>query len=170
MKWFGTKDDSGGHEKPSGQPNEPRFMAIPQTDPDFQDAYDAASATISKFIEHVERAGDAFYMARLRFRDPDASERLGEDRFLFMWLSEVHYHRAEKVFSGTFFEVPPEFQKWHQIGQRLAFDPEDIFDWMVLKQGHLFGGFTLRVTRAKLPEGERESYDRYVGVSHYEPT
>lgn len=148
---------------------EPLFVAIPQYDAAFQTAYDRAAATIPHFIEHILRAGDSFCSAKLRFRDPDESERLGEDRFLFLWLSTVHYHADERLFSGTFFEVPPEFQKWHQVGQRLAFDPEDIFDWMVLHQGHLYGGFTLRVAREKLPQAERESYDRYVGVSVYEP-
>jgi hypothetical protein len=75
--------------------------------------------------------------AKLRFRDPDESERLGEDRFLFLWLSAVHYQTAERVFSGTFFEVPHGLQRWHQVGQSLGFDPEEIFDWMVLRQGHL---------------------------------
>ncbi len=149
--------------------HEPLFRAIPQREAEFQSAYDRAAATISEFIEHIQRGGDTLLSAKLRFRDPDESERLGEDRFLFLWLGGVHYHMAEGVFSGTFFEVPPKLQKWHQIGQRLAFDPEDIFDWMVLDQGHLQGGFTLRVTRTKLPEAERESYDRYVGVSVYEP-
>jgi len=149
--------------------DEPLFTAIPRTDAEFQSAYDHAAATLPQFIEHIQRGGDALYSAKLRFRDPDESERLGEDSFAFLWLGSVHYHSAERVFSGTFFEVPLEFQKWHQVGQRLAFDPEDIFDWMVLCQGHLHGGFTLRVARSKLPEAERESYDRYVGVSFYEP-
>lgn len=144
-------------------------MAIPQTDAEFQSAYDRAAATIPQFIERIQRGGDTFYSAELRFRDPDEPERLGEDRFLFLWLSAVHYHTAERVFSGTFFEVPPKFQKWHPVGQRFAFEPEDIFDWMALHQGHLHGGFTLRVAREKIPEAEREAYDRYVAVCVYEP-
>ena len=112
----------------------------------------------------------ASFSAKLRFRDPDDSERLGEDRFVFLWLSGVHYHVAERVFSGGFFEVPPEFQKWHQVGQRLAFKGEDIFDWMVLTEDRrLFGGFTLRVSRSKLPESQRADYDRHIGVRVYEP-
>ena len=64
--------------------DEPLFMAIPQTDADFQSAYDRAAKTIPQFIEHIQRGGDALYSAKLRFRDPDESERLGEDRFLFL--------------------------------------------------------------------------------------
>ena len=150
-------------------PAEPLFNAISQTDADFQSAYDRAAETVPQFIEHVESGEDGFYSAKLRFRDPDESERLGEDRFALIWLTSVHYHAKERIFSGTFFEVPHEFQKWHHVGQCLSFEPEDIFDWMVLREGHLHGGFTLRVSRSKRPEAERDSYDRYIGVSVYEP-
>lgn len=150
--------------------DEPLFMAIAQTDSDFRSAYGRAAATVPQFIEHIQRGGDALYSAKLRFRDPDESERLGEDRFAFLWLTDVQYHAGERLFSGTFFEVPLEFQKWHQVGQRLAFDPEDIFDWAALtKDGRLFGGYTLRVARSKLPESEKADYDRYIGVTTYEP-
>jgi uncharacterized protein YegJ (DUF2314 family) len=149
---------------------QPLFMAISNSDASFQDAYAAASRTLPRFIEHLQSGMPAYFSAKLRFRDPDESERLGEDRFLFLWLSGVHYHSAERTFSGSFFEVPPEFQKWHQVGQRLGFEGEDIFDWMALTEdGRLFGGFTLRVSRSKLPESERADYDRYIGVRVYEP-
>jgi uncharacterized protein YegJ (DUF2314 family) len=149
---------------------QPLFTAIATSDADFKEAYAAASRTLPRFIEHLQSGIPAYFSAKLRFRDPDESERLGEDRFLFLWLAGVHYHPADRVFSGSFFEVPSEFQKWHQVGQRLGFDGEDIFDWMVLTEdGRLFGGFTLRVSRSKLPETERADYDRYIGVRVYEP-
>ena len=149
---------------------QPLFMAISNSDARLQEAHATASRTLLRFIVHLQSGMRAYFSAKLRFRDPDESERLGEDRFLFLWLSDVHYHSAERTFSGTFFEVPPEFQKWHQVGQRLGFEGEDIFDWMTLtKDGRLFGGFTLRVSRSKLPESQRADYDRYIGVSVYEP-
>jgi uncharacterized protein YegJ (DUF2314 family) len=148
---------------------EPLFMAISNKDADFQAAYARASATLPRFIEHIKSGIKASNSAKLRFRDPDESERLGHDRFVFLWLSGVHYHEAERLFSGSFFEVPPELQKWHQVGQQLAFEGEDIFDWMVLTEdGRLFGGFTLRTSRSKMPESQRADYDRYIGVRAYE--
>jgi len=147
---------------------EPLFMAISQQDAAFQKAYAQASATLPKFIDLLQSGTEAIYSAKLRFRDPDESERLGENRFFFLWLSNVHYHAAEGLFSGTFFEVPPEIQKWHQVGKRLGFEGDDIFDWMVLtEKGRLTGGYTLRVSRSKLPEKERAEFDRYVGVSDW---
>jgi len=92
-----------------------RRLAIPKADADFQSAYARTAGTIPHFIEHIQCSGDAIYSTTLRFREPDESERLGEDRFAFLWLSGVRYHAAEGVFSGTFFEVPAAFQKWHQF-------------------------------------------------------
>jgi len=149
---------------------EPLFMAIPAADEAFQKAYARASETLPRFMQHLQSGVGAYFAAKLRFRDPDESERSGEEAVLYLWLSDVHYHAAERVFSGAFFEVPRELQKWHQVGQRLAFDGEDIFDWMALTEdGRLFGGYTLRVARGLRPESERADYDRYIGVRVYEP-
>ena len=148
---------------------EPLFTAIPKDDPEILAAHALAAKSIEHFVDVVRNTAGRGCSAKLRFRDPDESERLGEDRFLYLWLTSVVYHPDEKLLSGIFFEVPEPFTKWHQVGQRLGFEPDDVFDWMILEDGHLHGGFTLRVTRKHLPAGEREAYDRYIGVSVYEP-
>lgn len=149
--------------------DEPLFLSISKVDPAFEAAYDRAHETLPRFIEHIQSGADAYCSAKLRFRDPDESERLGEDRYLFLWLFNVVYDPADNTFVGTFVEVPSAFQRWHSVGQHLQFEGDSIFDWMVLsKDGHLFGGYTLRVAREKLPESERADYDRYVGVTTYE--
>ena len=152
------------------QPQEqPLFTAIRTDDPEMKRAYAQAAASIDIFRAHVLRTGEHMCCAKLRFRDSDLSEHLGEDRFVFLWLNEVYYHAEETAFSGAFFELPPELTKWHQVGERLGFEADDIFDWMVNDQGRLNGGFTLRVTRERLPSSERPSYDRYAGITVWEP-
>ncbi|MGC3971417.1 MAG: DUF2314 domain-containing protein [Pirellulales bacterium] len=149
---------------------QPLFAAIADADADFRQAYAEASRTLPQFMAYVQSGLSAIFSAKLRFRDPDESERLGKDQLLYLWLTGVRYHPAERIFSGTFFEVPPALQKWHQVGQTLSFEGDDIFDWMVLTEdGRLFGGFTLRVSRSKLPESERADYDQCIGVRVYEP-
>jgi uncharacterized protein YegJ (DUF2314 family) len=152
-------------EDPDG---EPLFRTIQRDDPRMLDAHRLAAESIGRFQGLVATSSAAVKCAKLRFRDPDESERLGEDQFFFLWLSDVRFHEHERIFSGMFFEVPPGFEKWHQVGKRLGFDPEDVFDWMVVDGGRLAGGFTLRVTRECLPEAERAAYDRYIGVESYE--
>lgn len=149
---------------------QPLFIAVANSDVEFEEAYAAASRTLPLFNEHLQSDLRAYFSAKLRFRDPDESERLGEDQLLFLWLTGVRYHPAERIYSATFFDVPPELQKWHPVGQILKFEGEDIFDWMALTEdGRLFGGYTLRVSRNKLPESQRADYDKYIGVRVYEP-
>ena len=122
------------HSKFSAEEKEPLFTAIAKSDTDFKEAYAAASRTLPQFIEHLQGGMPAYFSAKLSFRDPDESDRLGEDQLLFLWLTGVYYSSEERLFSGTFFEVPPELQKWHRVGQTLTFEGEDIFDWMVLTE------------------------------------
>lgn len=147
----------------------PQFMAVSRSDPAMEAAHRGALESVRSFIALLQSGTDGIYAAKLRFRDPDESERLGTDRFVFLWLTGIQYYPGEGLFSGTFFEVPLELQKWHRVGDQLTFEADGIFDWMLIRGGHLHGGFTLRVAREKLPEDERASYDRHVGVSVYEP-
>ena len=122
---------------------------------------------MAEFRTHIERQGDHICSAKLRFKDPNESDRTGKDVLLFLWLTAIEYNPASGSYIGTFFEVPPELSEWHFTGQRLEFDGADVFDWMVNDDGVLHGGFTLRVNRRRLPEGEREAFDRYVGVRQW---
>ena len=149
---------------------EPLFRNIHREDQELNAAYNQAAESISKFVNFVQSETHEICMAKLRFRDPDLSEEIGKDQFFYLWLSNVYYHTNEKILSGVFFEIPDGFEKWHQIGQRLGFDPDDVFDWMVIDNGHMKGGFTIRVTRDRLENNEeKEKYDNYIGVSSYEP-
>ncbi len=61
-----------------------------------------------------------------------------------MCLSDVLFHPNEGLLSGVFFEVHAGFEKWYQVGKRLGFEPEDIFDWMIIdSKEQMRGGFTL---------------------------
>lgn len=150
---------------------DPIFRSIHKDDPEFEAAHVKCAQTINEFIDLVMKAEEQICMAKLRFRDPDLSEKEGKDHLFYLWLSDVVYHKNENTLSGVFFEIPAGFDKWHQVGKRLGFDPEDVFDWMVIdSSGHMKGGYTIRVTRNKLTsEEEKRQYDEYVGVKYYEP-
>nr|WP_145545919.1 DUF2314 domain-containing protein [Variovorax boronicumulans] len=146
---------------------EPLFMAVPSMEEELSHAYARAAASMAEFRTHIERQGDHICSAKLRFKDPNESDRMGKDVLLFLWLTAIEYNPASDSYIGTFFEVPPELGEWHCAGQKLEFDGADVFDWMVNDDGILHGGFTLRVNRKRLPEGEREAFDRYVGVRQW---
>ncbi|GGP96887.1 hypothetical protein GCM10009410_33470 [Shewanella ulleungensis] len=84
--------------------DEPLFKNINREDSEIQKAHSLAAETINQFEQYVKEQRNVTYMAKLRFRDPDLSEELGTDQFLYMWLTNVFYHEEEKLFSGTFLE------------------------------------------------------------------
>lgn len=149
--------------------DEPKFTAIRANDPEMKSAHALASKTIGFFIQKIESNQPGTYMAKLKFRDPDFSTEMGKDQFLYLWLTDVVYHPPEKILSGVFFEVPPSLTKWHQVGQRYGFDPEDVFDWMINDTGKIKGGFTVRVARSRLLTKQEKKYDEYIGADSYEP-
>ena len=135
------------------------------------EAHQKCAETIDKFVRSVKEKNDITYMSKLRFRDPDLSEKEGKDHFFYLWLSQVYFHENENMLSGVFFEVPSGFEKYHKVGDRLGFDSEDVFDWMIINQdGHMNGGFTIRVTRDSFETDlEKSRYDEYIGIKSYEP-
>ena len=149
--------------------DEPVFTDIRNDDQEMSRAYRVAANSLDQFLFHIRREGGHTCAAKMKFRDPGLSERLGEDRYVFIWLNSIEYDDERKIFTGAFFEVPHELLQWHQPGQRLEFEADDIFDWFVNDDGYLHGGFTLRIARARLPEADRAGFDEYTGVTRWAP-
>ena len=147
--------------------HEPLFRATRQDDPEMSRAFARAAATIDELFDHLQQAGERQSAVKMRFRDPEASERLGEDRFVFLWLLVVDHDADTRRLALEFFEVPPDLQAWHKVGERLIIEDDQVFDWFVNDDGLMHGGFTLRVARANMPEGERAAFDEYTGVRQW---
>ncbi len=148
----------------------PIFRDTDKNDPKVIEAHSKCANSIGDFVNFVKEERLVTYMAKLRFIDPDLSEKNGHEYVFYLWLNDVLFHENDNMLSGVFFEVPEGFEKWHAVGSRLGFDPEDVFDWMINDEGHVKGGFTIRATREKLEtEFEKKEYDEYIGIKSYEP-
>jgi uncharacterized protein YegJ (DUF2314 family) len=152
----------------SDSPAEPIVMAISMNDEAMKMAYRTASDTMDDFIRHLAIGDSRLCSFKLCFRDPELSERLGEDRLLYWWLDLATYHPEDGHFSGVFSELPDCLLPYHQVGQRLHAEREDVFDWRVNCDGRLYGGFTIRVARQKIPADDLADYDSYIGVTSFE--
>ena len=151
------------------QSDEPLFRNVSSEDVEVKQAHELAKDTTEHFIELVKKKKNVIYMAKLRFRDPELSEQSGKDQFSYIWLTKITYHPDENLLSGVLFEIPKVLEKWHKVGDRLGFEPDDIFDWMVNDNGKVQGAFTIRLTRSRLEtESEKLAYDKYVGITNYE--
>jgi uncharacterized protein YegJ (DUF2314 family) len=72
----------------------------------------------------------------------------------------------EEMYFCSAREIPKDF---HQLkrGQSLVVTEDRIEDWMILADGILYGGFSLRTIRELLPVEERAGFDEHVGVVEY---
>ncbi len=127
-------------------------------------AHDLAVASLDQFVNQLQRPGQHICAAKLRLGDPESSERLGENRYVNLWLSPIRLDSEGDGFHGRFFEVPKELVNWYQVGQARRFTRDDIVDWFVNDGGYMYGGFTLRVARERLTESKRAEFDRHTGV------
>ena len=147
---------------------EPLFTTTSSQDTDMQAAYEKAASTILDFIGLVKRNNHSITMAKLRFRDPYLSEQHGQDQFIYLWLNEIIYHEEDNLLSGVFFELPQELEQWHQVGERLGFEPEGVFDWCAIQSGCATGGFTLQVARSHLKtDQQKKEYDALLGIHSF---
>jgi uncharacterized protein YegJ (DUF2314 family) len=147
--------------------DEPLFVFLRDDSPEILEATARARATVERFRELIAscRGDEVFHSAKLRFRDPGLSERLGEDRYFFVWLSSVEVDGAG--FVGRTVQVPKPID-WLEPGQSLRFAASELYDWMVNDRGHVHGAYSLRVMRLQLPEHQRAAYDRYIAAESYE--
>ncbi len=139
--------------------NEEPMFAFPDA-ASLVDATLMANATLPNFrkafSEH--RAKGAFYGVKIHFPKPDGNEGS------HLWL------RVNDLFADLYFsspiELPSDFVGLKLGETKLATDDE-VEDWMILDSGTLYGGFSLRAIRERLPASKKADFDSRMGVTRY---
>ncbi|WP_371311664.1 DUF2314 domain-containing protein, partial [Flavobacterium circumlabens] len=72
-----------------------------------------------------------------------------------MWLTDVQYKNGK--YSGIL-DNEPEYITEYKIGEKIEVDNSKISDWMYIENGKLFGGYTMKLLRARMTEAEREQF------------
>ena len=139
----------------AGQENNPRAAT------NYVDVADDDEAMVSA-MENA-RKSLAFFIAALRAEKPEDSEFEIKKAFVdgdnaeHLWISDVAFDG--KNFKGTINNKPVEVQSV-KLGQRVTVTPEEVSDWMFVKDGKLVGGYTTRVFYARLSASEKARFDR----------
>lgn len=81
-----------------------------------------------------------------------------------MWLNNVAI--AGDDFSAELFEVPESLPSY-EVGIRYAVKNDALVDWMVNDNGRLYGGYSLRNHRSRLPDDRKADFDQNIGVTEY---
>jgi uncharacterized protein YegJ (DUF2314 family) len=140
---------------------EPEFIAVPTNDPDRKSAFIQARATLSYFEQQLRQiAATQAHSACIKTLLVDGEKQA------HMWLT-LRKIEAQSYIVEVF-EIPPQFTNF-PVGTLIRVPKEDVEDWMINANGHLYGGFSLRHQRMHLPPEKQHWFDPHVGVEVSEP-
>jgi uncharacterized protein YegJ (DUF2314 family) len=77
-----------------------------------------------------------------------------------MWLMELEFDG--KQIQGTLINSPHSLKSFHE-GDRVTIPGNQLFDWMYVIAGNVYGGFTVDLMRSRMAKGERTQHDRAWG-------
>ncbi len=139
------------------QHNEPLTTKISSSDPEWIKSVQNAQKTLNIFLklyqEYKDTEGVSFLIK--------VPLKYGNNTSHFWYIFKG---RKNNKLCGKYFELPKELMKYKNI----QVDDKEVEDWMINDHGHLYGGYSLRLQRKRLPEDERKSFDKYIGIKVYE--
>jgi len=132
-------------------PGHPGYAQVSDDDKQMDRAVESAQKSLGFFMAalRAKKNGDTVFEIKKGFIDGDKVEHL--------WIREVTYDG--KNFHGKIDNRPLEVSNVH-LGQRVSVAPQDVTDWMFLKDGKLIGGYTTRVLYARLSPEDKAEFDK----------
>jgi len=144
-----TRQTSSGETPASGKSS---YANVSDNDKQMDRAVENAQRTLGFFMaaRKAKKNGDTVFEIKKGFIDGDKVEHL--------WIKRVTYDG--KNFHGDIDNQPSEVNNVH-MGQHVTVAPQDVTDWMFLKNGKLIGGYTTRVLYARLSPEEKAEFDKH---------
>ena len=138
---------------------EPLFRQVP-TDT-LASIRNTAQETLPAFKDALlaQKYPDACYQVKAWFADPKDP---GHGAHIWVLVSGMD----RNLLNCLVYEAPKEID-YLKPDDRIAVALEDVNDWMIIDDGKLYGGLSLRTHRKSLPPEEQAEYDEYVGVTEY---
>lgn len=141
--------------------DEPLFLSISRKDPELATAITAAQRSLPHFRALLATLKDAGATPLVKSRFIDQ-----EGYGVWLWLAVVETRKDS--FLAQVFEAPPDLTDM-EVGTRHTLPDAKVSDWMVITDGTLHGGYSIRLQRSRQPESERASFDEYIGAERYAP-
>ena len=128
------------------------YAKVWDNDKQMDRAVENAQRTLGFFMAalRAKKNGDTEFEIKKGFIDGDKVEHL--------WIKRVTYDG--KNFRGQIDNRPNEVSNVH-LGERVTVAPQDVTDWMFLKDGKLIGGYTTRVLYARLSPEDKAEFDKH---------
>jgi len=114
-----------------------------------ESALQEARDTLDIFIEKIgtPHPDRTFVAIKVRFSPPDGPPQ-------DIWVDEVIY--TDGSFRGLMGDDIPSLRL--EAGEKVTVEEEDILDWMIVEDGKLVGGYTIRLAVHRMSPEEKERF------------
>jgi uncharacterized protein YegJ (DUF2314 family) len=131
--------------------SEPPVTAFKDDDKQMNAAMERARQTLDEFITQLQKPKESqtYFSVKGRFEEEGKVEHI--------WLSDVRFDGTQ--FTGKLGNTPKHFKRI-ALGSPCTVPMARVSDWMIIEDGRLLGGTTIRVARSRKTGEEREKFDR----------
>ncbi len=136
--------------------DEPEVLSVASDDKAMNWAIEKAQLTLDYFIASLsEIPHPARYVsAKVRIKDGNSVEHI--------WLTDPEFDIDGNLF-GVIGNIPLNIKNV-QLNQRVGVEQSQITDWMIVEQGRLIGGYTIRAIRDKIiDDDDLKLFDEKLG-------
>lgn len=108
-----------------------------------------ARGSLDEFVTRISvpKANRTFVALKVRFAPPGEGPQ-------DIWVDEVTHTNG--VFRGNMGDDIPSLRL--EAGEKITIDEKDIIDWMLVEDGKLIGGYTIRLAVQRMSPEEREQF------------
>lgn len=151
-KLFGKKEGDRIVERKG----EPDMVYVPNNDELMIWAIEKANLTLGYFENCLKEPKDEqeTFSIKVKIVDGDASEHI--------WLTDPEFDNEGNLF-GTIGNEPVDVKNV-TYKQKIGVDRKLISDWMIIEDGRLIGGYTIRAIRDTIPDKDKREFDESIGL------
>ncbi|WP_029285062.1 YegJ family protein [Pedobacter sp. R20-19] len=145
-----------GKKNVAERKGEPTMVYIPEEDEGMNWAIEKANLTLWYFEESLSqpKSHQTYFSIKVKIMDGEISEHI--------WLIDPSFDESGNLF-GVIGNVPVDV-KTVQVDQKIGIDRSYISDWMIIEQGRLIGGYTIRAIRDGIPDTDKAQFDKSIGL------
>lgn len=145
-----------GKKNVAEREGEPDMVYVPNEDQRMNWAIEKANLTLWYFEESLKNKQpyQNYFSVKVLITDGDEGEHI--------WLTDPHFDDEGNLF-GTVGNEPVNIRSI-KFNQKIGIKRDLISDWMIIENGRLIGGYTIRAIRDGIAEKEKAAFDNSIGL------
>ncbi|MGN8056718.1 YegJ family protein [Pedobacter sp. 22163] len=145
-----------GKKNVAEREGEPDMVYVPSEDERMNWAIEKANLTLWYFEESLknQQPYQNYFSIKVLITDGDEGEHI--------WLTDPHFDDEGNLF-GTVGNEPVNIRSV-KFNQKIGIKRDLISDWMIIENGRLIGGYTIRAIRDGVAEKEKAAFDNSIGL------